>query len=265
MKIVIINTWQEFCDAIANRNYREWLYRGQSNSNWTLQSSLYRTITRNTRIRNVNAKRKAVLIREKYEKEIISHFVKAAHLYLSATPEKNKNFDWLSVMQHYGAPTRMLDFSFSPFVALFFAIIDIQNEAAVYCIKYHEIIDIDKSYYNDIEKKYNSIMETQADLKNTILVPFEPSFTNERLLAQQGAFLIPNTLNFSHDEILHYYQNDKFVIKLIIKESAVRKMLEELMLMNISYSNLFPGLEGFCKSFETIGIIPINRLKPIND
>ena len=76
--------------------------------------------------------------------------------------------------------------------------------------------------------------------------------------------MIPNTLNYSHDEILEHYKNDNFVMKLIIKIENVYKMFESLFQMNISYTNLFHGLEGFCKSFESIGIIPINRFKPIS-
>jgi hypothetical protein len=160
----------------------------------------------------------------------------------------------------------MLDFSFSPYVALFFALSGIEKEASIYCIKFREIVAIDKEYYDDIENKYRTIMEKRPGIKldETFLTPFEPSFTNARLQAQQGAFLIPNTLTYSHDEILEHYSNDEFVVKLIIKVENIYKMFESLFQMNISFINLYPGLEGFCKSFESIGIIPKQRLKPIN-
>jgi len=106
-------------------------------------------------------------------------------------------------------------------------------------------------------------MKTQKERKETILVPFEPRYSNERLLAQQGAFLIPNTLNFSHHDILDYYENDKFYIKIKIGISSFNEITKELLKMNITASTMYPGLEGFCKSFETIGILPITNIRPI--
>jgi hypothetical protein len=238
MKEIEIKSWDEFQTTIASQSYKDWLYRGQADSSWKLESSLFRILKKNEKIRNYNKKRFARFARfvrlnkENYETEIINHFMKSAHLYLSSVPDKANKFDWLSVMQHYGAPTRILDFSFSPYVALFFALSEIKTEAAVYCIKFREIMEIDKEYYDNIENKYKKIMEKQRVVKETLLLPFEPGFTNSRLQAQQGAFLIPNTLDFSHDEIFEYYKNDDFVIKLIIKIENVYKMFESLIVFS---------------------------------
>jgi len=174
------------------------------------------------------------------------------------------NFNWLSMMQHYGAPSRMLDFSFSPYVALFFAISGIDTEAVVFCVKYSELQEIDNKFYPDIDDIKTNVMKQNTDINRAILIPYEPQFTNNRIMAQQGAFLIPNTINYSHDDILNKYDNDNFVYKIIIHEEIAYQLIEKLAQMNISSINIYPGLEGFCKSFENIGIIPINRLRPIN-
>ncbi len=264
MKEMIIREWIEFEEVISNHNYREWLYRGQSDSTWELKSSLFRVFQKNIELRSLNKSRKIVLKKELYEKEIIDSFKRSAHLYLDAMPDKNIDFDWLSLMQHYGAPTRLLDFSFSPWVALFFAISEIKENASIFCIKYKEISKIDAEYYKDVNVKYDNIMKETRDIKNTILLPYEPVFTNNRLMAQQGAFLIPNTLNYSHQEILENYQNDDFVIKITINKNHAMSILESLAKMNITFMSVYPGLEGFCRSFESVGLIPINRLRPIN-
>jgi hypothetical protein len=269
MKEITVNSWDEFQKTVEPQIYRKWMYRGQSNSSWKLESSLFRILKKNQDIRNYYSaslsKPSTKLNREIYESEIISHFMKSAHLYLSSVPDRENKFDWLSLMQHYGTPTRMLDFTFSPYVALAFALSGIEKEAAVYCVKFGDIMQIDKAYYDDIEKKYKTIMDKQKELAKTLLLPFEPGFINARLQAQQGAFLIPNTLTYSHDEILEHYSNEEFVMKLIINIEDTHKMFMKLFQMNISYTNLFPGLEGFCKSFESIGIIPIKMLRPINE
>ncbi len=197
---------------------------------------------------------------------MIANFKRSAHLYLDHTPDKELDFEWLSVMQHFGAPTRLLDFSFSPYVGLFFALSGMKQKASVYCVKFKDIKEIDEATYDDVAQKYDNIMAQNKVLDNTVLLPFEPRFTNQRLLAQQGAFLIPNTLNYSHDKILECYDiegNDEFVYKLNISETATIELIENLAKMNISYATIFPGIEGFCRSFETIGIIPISRFRSI--
>jgi len=263
LQIIDIDSWEDFQEVVTPHFYREWLYRGQSNYAWNLESSLLRKIKRNTEIRYGSVTRN--IIKENYETEIIAHFIKSSHLYLSSIPEKNNIFDWLSVMQHYGTPTRMLDFTFSPYVALFFALIDIQKEASVYCIKFKEVKKIYSKFFEDGEIDAENFLKGGKTDNEIFLMPYEPTFTNIRLQAQQGAFLIPNTLNYSHDELLNDCIVDDYVIKLIIKKNDVYKMLLELLKMNISYTNLFPGLDGFCKSFENIGIVPIKNLKSINE
>jgi hypothetical protein len=264
MKEIEINSWNEFREIVEPHLYREWLYRGQSDSEQKLESSLYRIMNRNIELRSFGKSKKIILRKEQYEKEIINTFIKSSHLYLPAVPEKDNILDWLSVMQHYGAPTRLIDFSFSPYIALFFATSSMKKKSAVYCIKYSEIKNIDEESFPNIKEKYNKIMEPSHPLKDTLLMPYEPNFANGRLLAQQGAFLIPNTLKYSHNEILENYENDDFVYKIVIDESCAFELIENLAKINISYSNLYLGLEGFCKSFETVCIIPINRFRPIN-
>lgn len=265
MKEETVNNLQDFKEYVSEHKYHQWIYRGQHKYEYNLESSLFRTFARNEKIRSAGKMRQINLIRENYEKEMIESFHRSSHLFLSSVPDKSAKFDWLSIMQHYGAPTRLLDFSFSPYIALYFALSGAEEDAAVYCINYSKIKDIDKSYFNDIEKKYFEIMKSQRKISETLLVPFEPKYSNERLLAQQGVFLVPNTLNYSHHDILENYENDSFYIKIKLSMSLFASLTKELLKMNIKASTMYPGFEGFCKSFETIGIIPINSIRALSE
>ena len=56
------------------------------------------------------------------ESRILRIFKRKAHLLLEHLPDEDDSFEWLALMQHHGAPTRLLDFTWSPFVAAFFAL-----------------------------------------------------------------------------------------------------------------------------------------------
>lgn len=263
MKKEEFSNWQDFKDYCSKHSYREWIYRGQSDSSWKLKSSLLLTFERNEKIRYQNKDRQ--LKRELYEKEMIDSFKRNSYLFLKWMPPENETFEWLSIMQHYGAPTRLLDFTFSPFIAAFFAISDSKDSGAVYCIKYSTIKAIDKENIDDIEDKYSNMMKSNKILKNTLVALFEPKYPNERLLAQQGIFLIPNSLDYSHQEILDVYDTGDDFIKIIFNHSVFKDAIEDLYKMNIDYKLLFPGFEGFCKTYKNIGIIPIGRHRRISD
>ena len=263
MKEIIINSFDEYREIVVKHKYHEWVYRGQNNAEYLLESSLYRALKRNEDIRAKNKEKKRSLKRELYESEMIELFQRTSHLYLNKYPDKKNVFDWLSIMQHYGSPTRMLDFSFSPYISLYFAIANASSDAAVFCINYHTIKSINETKFDNINEKYTTMMGNENNIDNTILVPFEPEFKNERLFVQQGMFLVPNTLRFSHHEILSKYEKGKndLYLKIIIKPENFVEIVTELLRMNIQASSIYPGFEGFCKSFETIGILPIASIR----
>ena len=196
---------------------------------------------------------------------IINQFKSQYHLYQPYSPESSSSFiveliknptdenievmlEWLSIMQHYGAPTRLLDWTFSPYIALFFAMENAPNDSCVYAIN-QNALDIENkdnfgtNYKKDVMKpnKYGSLF----------LRAYEPSFKNERLVRQQGLFLVPNSNFASFDDILDTYDNiSENAIKILIDKELHFKFLITLKRMNITYETLFPGIDGFCKSLK---------------
>src|ERR1035441_967682 len=84
-----------------------WVFRGQSNADWPLQPSLERF---------------ANLIRERpqsVEAYALTEFRRHAHHYTTVTP--SDTLEWLALLRHHSAPSRLLDFTKSPYVAAFFA------------------------------------------------------------------------------------------------------------------------------------------------
>ena len=89
-------------------------FRGQASSSWNLDTSLVRTLHKTVTIP------KAIEI----ERRALLEFQSQAHLHLptSLLPDRDDLGTWWSLMQHYGAPTRLLDWTGSAFVAAYFAV-----------------------------------------------------------------------------------------------------------------------------------------------
>ncbi|PQJ46365.1 hypothetical protein BTN99_13640 [Vibrio campbellii] len=250
MKHITINSWSDLERNISRKNYRKWIFRGQANFDWTLESSLARTFREASKIRSSGSRLTREIDKLSHERVMIDRFRRHAHLYLKHLPETNDDLSWLSMMQHYGAPTRLLDFSFSPYIALYFALESGDGDAALYCINSQALVQEDQEYFSDRQNAiYGRIMEKHND--EPCLYSFEPTFSNERLLSQQGVLVATNSLSFTHEETLDGYRNrEKEIIKYRIPANMRYSGIRLLHRMNIISSIIYPGLEGFCQSFK---------------
>jgi len=67
--------------------------------------------------------------KRKSERKLIRTFQRKAALYLEREPDKDDILEWLSVMRHHGAPTRLLDWVYSFYIAVYFALAE--NEEGI--------------------------------------------------------------------------------------------------------------------------------------
>lgn len=88
--------------------HKGWLFRGHRCPAWTLETSLERTSKR------------CGIPKADYERAVWKEYRRHAHTYTTRVPADSDTLEWLAFMQHYGAPTRHLDFSYSFWIALFF-------------------------------------------------------------------------------------------------------------------------------------------------
>ncbi|HEY7288423.1 MAG TPA: FRG domain-containing protein [Vicinamibacterales bacterium] len=105
-------SWDEIVREFeGNRFDRDWLFRGDFDATWTPKTSLERHAPDG-------------ILRARAEERLLREFKARAHFYLPAQliPNRDETAEWLALMQHFGAPTRLLDITRSPYVALYFAI-----------------------------------------------------------------------------------------------------------------------------------------------
>lgn len=88
-------------------NDEHWIFRGQGDAGWCLTPSLERQYSENV---------------AEVEERQLREFKAKAHLYEGRPlPEDTDSLSWLALMRHQGVPSRLLDWSMSPFVACYFS------------------------------------------------------------------------------------------------------------------------------------------------
>jgi hypothetical protein len=101
-----------------------WIYRGQADANWWLKPSieLFRDSLK------VPVCQYSVI---DLEKQFLYQFQSIASQFLENLPGLDEHLEWLAVLQHYGTPTRLLDWTYSPTVAAYFALREVPHSSAV--------------------------------------------------------------------------------------------------------------------------------------
>lgn len=196
---------------MLDNSIKPFVFRGQSCYEWGLKSSFERACDKTP-----------ILGWKNLEKKIRVEFKRQAHHYIAKLPESE--FEWLALMQHYGSPTRLLDFTKSVWVALFFAINGVISDSALWAIDiswfesnyniakprktiisdYNEdlAIEIEKILSEVDEPEtdeewssfYSAIEDDEADVFDLGVIFSEPLFQNQRLSIQQGIFAFPHEL-----------------------------------------------------------------------
>jgi hypothetical protein len=254
---------------------QQWAFRGHSHADWTLEPSI-------ERLKKLHEKG----FRTDAEEYVRRTFKRRAHKYLDVVPIDEDELEWLALMRHYGAPTRLLDWTTSPYVAAFFATADAEQEApsAIWAIDARavkwEAAKILREAGTIEGQETAGVSFSDPRVFNpvfmgngtpAIVAPVQPFRTHERMVSQQGLFLCPNSLHFGFElglknvlkrERVSEYFDDEFgqgdvhvperLFKLVISPGARSEILRELHRMNITYATLFPGLDGFARSLATI-------------
>ena len=100
----------------------QWVFRGQKDSTWPLKTTLERAFA-NVFPSSVEEQEVALPDVGKLEVGLLRKFQRECHRFrLSSAPAEDDILEWLAWMQHYGAPTRLLDCTYSFLIAAFFAV-----------------------------------------------------------------------------------------------------------------------------------------------
>lgn len=244
MKVIRLACWADFvahADALAG-----WAFRGETSAQWPLMSSLTR------RLRTYCGETELWPLREERALRV---FRRKAHIYLHDSAVLDDSLRCLGLMQHHGAPTRLLDFTKSPYVAAFFALEDATADSAVYALNTPRLWSLAPRFdaaltRERIDPRVPGNFERYFLYNRLPVIWFgEPQHLDRRLVAQSGLFVVPGVIDRSLDEILTEYDaGEPLIIKYVLPLEVRAEAMQALYRMNVTNSSLFPDLEGLARS-----------------
>lgn len=248
MNEVIVSSWPDLMEQLfvdswnpeIMRHRSPYVFRGLSDESYELSTRLMR-------------------LGENYagvERHLLRNFRKYA---LSDVVEGYSIWKWLAVAQHYGLPTRLLDWTFSPFVAVHFASCNLERYAvngAIWCVNFIEVQKL-------IPKKLRTLLEAEGSLTLTVemlnvtvgslaefdaladeefVIFFDPPCIDDRIINQYALF---STISYSTALLDTWLgKHPRLFRKIIIPARLKWEIRDKLDKANITDRIQFPGLDG---------------------
>jgi len=235
-----LESWEAFLKLVIHPPYSNWAFRGERDERWPLYSSLSRYL------QNFGVARAAW---PEQEGRILRVFKRKAHQFLERPPDWDDDFQWLALMQHHGAPTRLIDFTWSPYVAAFFALERSLDDCVVWAMNPARVASsrVPKSNKKD-PRIYGNFARHYLKGDEHFIWMGDPLTMNRRLIAQSGTFLVPGVVDVPVEEILADQDQKNILAKFVLANSVREQGMRELYRMNITYATLFPDLDGLARS-----------------
>jgi len=259
MQEIRVNSWNELIDSLYEESWQPGLGRYRSDFAFRgVSSATYSSL-------------KTSLMRlggpfAQLEPHLLRNFRKYAHLEIvDAVPQPfDSTWYWLALAQHHGLPTRMLDWSYSPFVAMHFATASLEQldcDGVIWCVNYvkprqflpqrlRTVLNEEGANVFTAEmlaRGATSLPEFDALARETgeerdFVVFFEPPSLDARIVNQFALFSLMSSPSLALDEWLR--EHPDLLRRIIIPADLKWEIRDKLDQANITERVLFPGLDG---------------------
>jgi hypothetical protein len=243
---VRVSTWTELQETVFHNSWQESMSRHRSNY-------VYRGVPRARHGLLTSLQTGGF---EAHERHLLTSFRKYA---LRSAVHGDWVWNWLSLAKHHGLPTRLLDWTYSPYVAMHFATHDLRHfdeDAAIWCVDFRKTNELlPRPLCAALEQEdvnifttelLNSVATTLEEYdslsKDDFVSFFEPPSLDERIVNQFAIFSVPSSPTLSLESLLE--RRDAAYRRIIIPAGLKWEVRDKLDQANITERVLFPGLDG---------------------
>lgn len=250
MNVVRVASWTELQERLFEGSWNPELerfrpkaaYRGLSSAAYQLETTLQR-------------------MRGEYvhvERHLLRNFKKYAH---RAAVSQDSVWHWIAMGKHYGLPTRLLDWSHSPFVAMHFATANIEKmgeDGVIWVVDYaraHELLPKNLRaqlrsegavlFTTELLAKSVRSLEELAEMAGDFVVFLEPPSIDDRIVNQHALFSLMPSAATLMDEWLRGHE--ELYRRIVIPAGLKWEIRDKLDQSNITERVMFPGLDGLSR------------------
>ena len=256
MLIQKLQTLSQLIDAFRSLP-NNFIFRGHANAAWPLASSLERTI----------GVAWSAATAKHFETYSLDRFKAKFLLYDRENIIPDSKLAWLAAMQHYGVPTRLLDFTESPYVALYFALEayapSLKADFSVFALDYTAIMEASLKHIRGIDSSFTDTRltfhpkqdqvfdETVDRFAYDIAWVTEPKRHNQRLDRQGGCFLVSGNRDVRIADALNLTMYDGCkMVKFEIDHSLYQACFALLRQTNVTSKSLYGDLDGLARDIR---------------
>lgn len=230
-----IKSWDDFKRYATGLVPDHYIFRGQSEP-WRLRTTFHRT-------GRADLRRFSMI-----DIPRLHHHISAMSRHVFDLSNATQNGAFYSLIQHHGYPTPLLDWTYSPFIASYFAFqgVDRKTAQGTTSRKKIRIFVFNKAAWCVDFEQIQSLATRQPHFTILEALPIG----NERMIPQQGLSSFTKV-----DDVESYIQStekpERSYLQVIDLPIQLRQqVMQELRLMGITSGSLFPGLDGACEEFR---------------
>ena len=247
--LALINGQHSFFDSKTNG----YCYRGQASESWYLIPSAFRDLDRYA---DIATKKKALAV----ERDIYRGFYNRFRGMRSAQIDMQSPWELLCYAQHFGIPTRLLDWTANPLVALYFAVTTMPNKNAVlWCLAREKgPYDLGEAI-NQLPEKLGFLREFKRFSKpvasdtSSVIVVIQPPEIDLRIRNQAGLFSVQYTSdpdNFVIDHEDELGKKSDVLLKVRIPATTKLQIKKDLEKFGIDSAFIFPDMTGVAQRLK---------------
>jgi hypothetical protein len=249
--VTAVSSWAELIDELYHESWDEsierfrspYVFRGMGLATSDLSTTLHRLSIGHRGIASLEA-------------HLLRNFRKYAHADAAAG---DSIWNWMALAAHHGLPTRMLDWTYSPFVALHFATENLalyNDDAVIWCVNHHETNQrLPSRLRNKLAEEGSNAFSVemltgvagtlekfQALFRQDFVLFLEPPSLDARIVNQFALFSLMSTADLSLDKWLNSHRS--LSRKITIPANLKWEIRDKLDQAGITERILFPGLDG---------------------